>query len=96
MHDMPKTPPKPAPELERAPILERPDGFYWQDKESGREYGPFPTLLDAEQDMEASGGTPLEPGETLEEAEGEIGISDYIDPDTGDPAEDGVPRLEDH
>jgi len=93
---MRKTPSKPDPELERPPILERPDGFYWQDKASGREYGPFPTLLEAEQDMEASGGTPLEPGETLEEAEQEIGISDYIDPDTGGPAEDGVPRLEDH
>ena len=87
---------KPAPELERAPILERPDGFYWHDKESGKEYGPFTTLLEAEQDMEASGGATLEPGETLEEAEQEIGISEYIDPETGDPAEDGVPRLEDH
>lgn len=90
------TPPQPVPELERAPILERPDGFYWKDKETGREYGPFATLLEAEQDMDTGGGTMLEPGETLEEAEEEIGISDYIDPDTGDPAEDGVPRLEDH
>jgi hypothetical protein len=38
----------------------------------------------------------LEAGETLEEAEGELGLSDYIDPDTGGLAEDGVPRLEDH
>ncbi len=93
---MRKTPSKSDPELERPPILERPDGFYWQDKASGREYGPFPTLLEAEQDMGAGGGAPLEPGETLEEAEQELGISDYIDPDTGGPAEDGVPRLEDH
>ena len=30
------------------------------------------------------------------EAESEIGVSEWIDPDTGDPAEDNIPRLEDH
>lgn len=29
----------------------------------------------------------LEPGESLQEAEDELGIADWIDPDTGDPAE---------
>ena len=93
---MTQTIPETPPEYDRTRIVERPDGFYWQDKDGDREYGPFATLLEAVQDMEAGGGTPLEPGETLEEAENEIGISDYIDPDTGVPAEDGVPRLEDH
>jgi hypothetical protein len=88
--------PETPPEYDRARIIERPDGVYWQDKDSGREYGPFPTLMDAVQDMETSGGSELEPGESLEEAEKEIGISDYIDPETGVPAEDGVPRIEDH
>ena len=37
-----------------------------------------------------------EPGETLAEAEDEIGISDWIDPDTGEPAEESIPRTEDH
>jgi hypothetical protein len=37
-----------------------------------------------------------EPGETLAEAEEEIGISAWIDPDTGQPAEDSIPRTEDH
>ena len=88
--------PETPPEYDRTRIIERPDGYYWQEKDGNREYGPFATLLEAVQDMEAGGGAPLEPGETLEEAENEIGISDYIDPDTGVPAEDGVPRLEDH
>ena len=88
--------PETAPEYDRTRIVERPDGVYWQDKEGGREYGPFPTLLEAVQDMELGGDRNLEPGETLGEAEDEIGMSDYIDPDTGVPAEDGVPRLEDH
>jgi hypothetical protein len=91
-HAIPET----SPDYDRARIVERPDGFYWQEKDGGREYGPFPTLMEAVQDMETSSGGELEPGESLEEAEKEIGISDYIDPDTGAPADDGVPRLEDH
>jgi len=92
---MPKAIPETPPEYDRTRIVERPDGVYWQSKDGGREYGPFATLLEAVQDMEAGEST-SEPGETLEEAENEIGISDYIDPDTGVPAEDGVPRIEDH
>ena len=93
---MPKVIPETPPEYDRTRIIERPDGVYWQDKESGREYGPFPTLLEAVQDMEIGNDRNLESGETLEEAEEEIGISDFVDPDTGLPAEDGTPRLEDH
>jgi hypothetical protein len=37
-----------------------------------------------------------EPGESLQEAEAEIGISDWIDPDTGEPAEANVHHFEDH
>jgi len=92
---MTKAIPETPPEYDRTRIVERPDGVYWQSKDGGREYGPFATLLGAVQDMEA-GESASEPGETLEEAESEIGISDYIDPDTGVPAEDGVPRIEDH
>ena len=89
--------PETPPDYDRTRIVERPDGFYWQDKDGGREYGPFPTLMEAVQDMEAGGGgEEVEPGETLEEAEKEIGMSEFIDPETGGPAEDGVPRLEDH
>lgn len=36
-----------------------------------------------------------QPGESLEEAEAEIGISGWIDPDTNEPAEESVPRIED-
>jgi hypothetical protein len=38
----------------------------------------------------------LEDPEALHEAEAELGINEWIDPDTGAPAEDSVPRLEDH
>ena len=88
--------PETQPDYDLTRIVERPDGVYWQDKESGREYGPFATLLEAVQDMELGGDRSLESGETLQEAEGEIGIADFIDPETGGPAEEGVPRIEDH
>lgn len=80
------------PEFDDARVLERPDGFYWQSKRTGREFGPFATLGAAIDDIADAGDDALEPGETLQEAEDEIGIADWIDPDSGDPAEEGVPR----
>ncbi|MBA4141528.1 MAG: hypothetical protein H0X43_00645 [Nitrosospira sp.] len=75
-------------------VIERPDGFYWLDeKESDKVFGPFPTLLEAIQDMEYNADSDYEPGETLEQAEDEIGISDWIDPETGQPGEESF-RLE--
>ena len=82
-------------ELERTGVIERPDGFYWQRKESGEEFGPFETLAEAVDDMEFA-NSDIEEGESLEEAESEIGIADWIDPETGAPAEGAIPHLEDH
>ena len=77
-------------------VMKRPDGYYWIDPADGREYGPFPTLLEAETRMEAADEQALEPGETLGEAEAEIGVADFADPDTGERAEESRPRLEEH
>lgn len=89
----PTTPiPQTPPDYDRTHVIERPDGFYWQDKLSDKVYGPFPTLLEAVQDMEEQEDTS---GETLEEAEAEIGIAGWTDPDTGQPAEGVQPRLRD-
>ncbi|MBK6975440.1 MAG: hypothetical protein WCF44_17935 [Candidatus Methylophosphatis roskildensis] len=83
---------------EQVRILERKDGYYWRDDETGAELGPFPTAaaamadarsLDDEVDTEPS-------GDSLREAEDELGISDWIDPDTGEPAEGYSPHIEDH
>ena len=82
---------------EQGRVIKRPDGYYWEAK--GREpRGPFATRAEAEADLLAGGSAPgeFEPEETLQEAESELGISEWIDPDTGGPAEDNVPRLEDH
>ncbi len=92
-----------APVKEAAPlaghVIERPDGFYWEAKK-GEPHGPFPTLAEAEADMLADGAAEGEddvevPG-ALQEAESELGVAEWIDPDTGGPAEDNVPRIEDH
>jgi hypothetical protein len=80
--------PQTSPDYDRTRVIERPDGFYWQDKLSDELYGPFSTLLEAVQDMQERDGDGYEEGESLEEAEDEIGISDWIDPETGQLAED--------
>jgi hypothetical protein len=49
-------------------VMKRPDGYYWIDPADGREYGPFPTLLEAETRMEAADEQALEPGERAEES----------------------------
>ena len=84
-------------EIVDEPILKRPDGFYWQRK-AGELRGPFVTRAEAEADRLTGGeaGGEFDPGESLQEAESEIGMAEWIDPDTGVPAEDNVPRLEDH
>lgn len=79
---------------ERTRLIERPDGFYWRWEGAGREYGPFATLLQAKQDMRVNDDAALEPGETLAQAQADIGIADWIDPETGDPAEEERPRIE--
>jgi len=88
--------PEPPPEYDRTRIVERPDGFYWQSKDGGKESGPFPTLLEAVEDMQYSADSDYEPGESVEQAESEIGIAEWVDPETGEPAEEQAPRIEDH
>ena len=87
--------PQTPPDYDSTRITERPDGFYWQATDGEREYGPFATLLEAVQDMGAADNSAPEPGETVEEAEAEIGIANWIDPDTGAPAEEERPHIED-
>jgi hypothetical protein len=82
-------------------VIERPDGFYWEAKhrDKGETHGPFATRAEADADLLSGGAAPEEGEEVpeaLQEAESELGINEWIDPDTGGPAEDNVPRIEDH
>lgn len=87
-------PPNP-PDHESARVIERPDGFYWQDELTDKFFGPFHTLLEAVQDMQGQSDSDFEEGESLADAEAEIGISNWIDPETGEPAEGLSPHLSD-
>lgn len=86
--------PETPPEYDRTRIIERPDGFYWQSKASNEEFGPFATLVGAVQDMQHRDDAEIEPGENVTEVEDEIGIASWRDPETGEPAEENIPRLE--
>jgi len=88
------------PEYDQARVVERPDGFYWQDKATEQLFGPFPSMLEAAQDMQNQSDIDIdndfEVGESLEDAEAEIGISNWIDPETGEPAEESTTHLSDY
>ena len=88
--------PETPPDYDSTRIIERPDGFYWQDRITGGEFGPFLTLLEAVEDMEYGADSDVAIEDGLQEAEDELGIADWVDPDTGELAEESVPHIEDH
>ena len=96
-HPLPDDEPSEQTSLDdgKSRLVERPDGFYWQDEFTGKLYGPFPSMMDAMQDMQYRGDSDYEEGESLQEAEAEIGIADWIDPETGEPAEGLTPHRSD-
>ena len=76
-------------------IVLRPDGYHWLALDHRQEFGPFETLEQARCDMDAVDERVPEPGQALQEAEQDIGIAEWIDPETGEPAEgQSPPHLE--
>lgn len=90
---MPNTQNLPDYDVKR--VIEKPDGFYWQDIFAEKKYGPFLTRFDAVQDMLEQDGNAEEEVDLSEAAEDEIGIADWIDPDTGELAEDSSTHIRD-
>ena len=89
--------PSPTSRFNRLPdatlILERPDGYYWQSSALA-EVGPFETYELACADRDAVGDEVNGRSETLQ-AERDIGINDWLDAETGEPAEgQSPPHLE--
>jgi hypothetical protein len=74
-----------------APIVGRPDGVYWIAPDGRQEFGPFESVELARADRDRYDERAPEPAETLQEAEADIGIADWIDPETGAPAEGHSP-----
>jgi hypothetical protein len=93
---MPNTQNLPDYDVKR--VIEKPDGFYWQDIFAEKKYGPFATRFDAVQDMLEQDGIEEGEGDLLEAdaAEDEIGIADWIDPDTGELAEESHAHISDN
>ncbi|MDH4479074.1 MAG: hypothetical protein QE283_04270 [Rhodoferax sp.] len=80
-------------ERESTPIVERPDGYYWQ-AQGLAEVGPFETYELALASRDAVGEEVQGRSELLE-AEREIGINAWLDAETGEPAEgQSPPHLE--
>jgi hypothetical protein len=78
------------------PIHERPDGYYWCTRDGHREFGPFASYELARMDRDRLDEQAPQPGESLDEAEDELGIGKWIDPDTGSLAEGpSPPHLDD-
>ncbi len=91
--------PTTSADFDHTRIFERPDGYYWQDDADGREYGPFQTMLEAAADMQlADDETTQEEAavDGLRDAEDVLGVPDWVDPDTGQLADDERTRTDDH
>jgi len=90
--------PTTPPDFDRTRVIERPDGFYWQSTDEGREYGPFPTLVEAVADMQAEDADDLleDDPDGVREAGEVLGVPEWVDPETGHLADDGWTRTEDH
>lgn len=74
-------------EFDLGQVVLRPDGYHWQAPDGKNEFGPFATLELALADMMAAADDAPEVGESLQEAENELGLADWIDADTGSLAE---------
>jgi len=77
-------------------IVARPDGYHWLSPDDRQEFGPFASAAAARADMQSiHDGAEIDGPEALLEAERGIGIADWIDPDTGEPAEgQSTPHLD--
>lgn len=76
-------------------LVQHPDGWYWSAPDGRQQFGPFETSTLARADRDRYSEEAPDEGETLREAESEVGIADWIDAETGQPAEgQSPPHLE--
>jgi len=95
---MSRTIPPTRAEFDHTRVFERPDGFWWIDEVEAREYGPFRSLIEAVEDMNAADDeAPDENSDEVLRSAGEaLGVPDWIDPDTGELADDERTRTDEH
>jgi hypothetical protein len=76
-------------------LVEHPDGWYWIAPDGHQQFGPYESRSVARADRDRGNEEAPVEGETVQEAEGEIGVADWIDAETGAPAEgQSPPHLE--
>jgi hypothetical protein len=91
----------PAPATRQSSIVEGDDGFFWLDSETDALVGPFRTRAEAIADRDSPGLSSdalydaAAEAEAVHEMEAEIGIDDFIDPDTGEPTHGYEPHVRD-
>jgi len=83
-------------ELEDFRVVERGGRFWAQPLAGGPESGPYASLFEAIEDQRVEDEEEPQSAGALAEVESEIGVSDWIDPETSELAEDNVPHLEEH
>ena len=84
--------PRKTPRASPRPGVERPDGFDWNGPVGDAEgFGPHETYEQATEAHDAVDEEAEAPGVALLEAERAIGIADWIDVETGEPAEGQSP-----
>jgi hypothetical protein len=76
-------------------VVAHPDGYYWVALDGHQQFGPYATFEAAVAAMDGDADGGLEPGETLPEAESELGIADWVDPESGEPAEQTATHVND-
>jgi hypothetical protein len=67
--------PETPPDFDRARVIERPDGFYWQDKDTDQTYGPFASLWEAMEDMKCLADPDADVENALELRDADLGIA---------------------
>jgi hypothetical protein len=78
-----------------AGLVEHPDGWYWLAPDGRQEFGPFAERQAARADRDRYNEEAPAEGETVQEAEREIGVADWLDAETGALAEgQSPPHLE--
>lgn len=77
-------------------IVHHPDGYYWLASDGRVEVGPYASAEEALAALHVAEEDDMAPDESLSEAEAALGLSDWVDPDTGQLAEDTHTRIEDH
>jgi hypothetical protein len=72
-------------------FAEHPDGWYWLGPDGGAQFGPFASREAARADRDRASEEAPGEGESVQEAESEIGVNTWIDAETGAPAEGQSP-----